>query len=137
MNVIIDTNVLVSGIFFKGTPFNLLVAWKKGKFKLIITHEILDEYKRVIEDLSKNFPNIQVAGIIEKIALNSVLTFSVNLPEPICTDPDDDKFFAAAIASKTKIIISGDKHLLSKSGHSGVKVLKPSEFYDTYISLNK
>lgn len=134
MNVIIDTNVLVSGIFFKGTPFNLLLAWKNGKFKLIITHEILDEYKRVIEELSDKFPNVQVDGIIEKIAMNSVLTFSILLPEPICTDPDDDKFFSAAIASKTNIIISGDKHLLSKSGYSGIKVLKPSEFYDSYIS---
>ena len=53
---------------------------------------------------------------IEKIALNSVFSLSINLSEPICTDPDDDKFFAAAIASKTKIIVSGDKHLHYKSG---------------------
>jgi len=135
MNVIIDTNVLVSGVFFKGPPFHILLAWKNGKFNLIITHEILEEYKRVIEELSESFPSVHTAGIIEKIAMNSVLTFSVNLLEPICTDPDDDKFFAAAIASKTKIIISGDKHLLSKSGYSEIKVLRPKEFIDLYISL--
>ena len=135
MNVIIDTNVLVSGIFFKGPPYDILLAWKNGKFNLIITDEILEEYKRVIEELSESFPSIQITGIIEKIAMNSVLTFSINLPEQICTDPDDDKFFAAAIASKTKIIISGDKHLLSKSGYSGIKVLRASEFYNSYISL--
>jgi len=134
MNAIIDTNVLVSGIFFKGTPFDILLAWKKGKLRLIITHEILAEYKRVIEELADKFPSIQVSGIIEQIAMNSVLTFSINLPEPICTDHDDDKFFAAAIASKTRIIVSGDKHLLVKTGYSGINVLKPSDFYRTYIS---
>jgi uncharacterized protein len=48
MNVILDTNVLVSGIFFKGPPFQILLAWKNKKFKLITTHAILEEYKRVI-----------------------------------------------------------------------------------------
>jgi uncharacterized protein len=67
-------------------------------------------------------------AILEKITLNCQLTFSVSPAEQICDDPDDDKFFTAAIASETKIIVSGDKHLLCKSGYSGIKVIKPSEF---------
>jgi uncharacterized protein len=134
MKVIVDTNVLVSGIFFKGPPFQILLAWKNNKFKLVTTHEILEEYKRVITELSEQFPTIEVSGIIEKIAINSVFSLSINLSEPICTDPDDDKFFAAAIASKTKIIVSGDKHLHKESGHAGIMVIKPIDFLRGYLS---
>jgi putative PIN family toxin of toxin-antitoxin system len=128
MKAILDTNVLVSGIFFKGPPHDILVEWKKGKFKLVVSHEILDEYRRIVDDLSDKFPNIDITEIMEKIALNCEVTFSIVLRESICDDPDDDKFFAAAIASKSKIIISGDKHLLNKSGYSGIMVVKPAEF---------
>ena len=65
MNIILDTNVLVSGIFFKGPPFRILLAWKNNKFKLVTTHQIIEEYKRVINELSAQFPMINVSGIID------------------------------------------------------------------------
>jgi len=133
MNVILDTNVLVSGIFFKGPPFEILIAWKNGKFRLVVSHAILEEYRRVINEISEEHPSINTSGIIDKIAINSFLTFSINLPEQICIDPDDDKFIATAITSRTKIIISGDKHLLVKSGYAGIKVIKPRDFLQFYL----
>jgi predicted nucleic acid-binding protein len=45
----------------------------------------------------------------------------------------DDKFFACALASESKVIISGDNHLLDVSGYAGVEVLKPREFVDRYL----
>jgi len=55
------------------------------------------------------------------------------LPEPVSKDPDDDKFIACAIASKTKIIVSGDKHLLDVSGYKGIEVLTPRQFVEKYM----
>jgi uncharacterized protein len=133
MKVILDTNVLVSGIFFKGPPHRILVEWKKGRFQLVASHAILDEYKRIVEGLSVEFPTADATEAFQKIALGVHLTFAIALPAKVCDDPDDDKFFAAAIASKTDIVVSGDKHLLSKSGYSGVTVLRPADFVRTYI----
>lgn len=133
MNVILDTNVVVSGIFFKGPPFEILMAWKKNKFTLVTTHEILDEYKIVVESLSEQFSGIDVTEILEIITLNSHLSFSVALPNKVCVDPDDDKFIAAALASKTKLIVSGDKHLLNVSGYAGIDVVKPGDFLRTCL----
>ncbi|NTW34877.1 MAG: PIN domain-containing protein [Syntrophobacteraceae bacterium] len=42
------------------------------------------------------------------------------LGEPVCEDPDDDKFIACTMASKTNLIVSGDKHLLKVSGFQAV-----------------
>ena len=47
--------------------------------------------------------------------------------------PDDDKFFAAAIDTRTKIIVSGDKHLLRESGYQGVSVVTPRQFVVRYL----
>ena len=55
------------------------------------------------------------------------------LPEQVCTDPDDDKFLACAVASRTKIITSGDKALLKTSGYAGIEVLTPRAFVDKYL----
>jgi predicted nucleic acid-binding protein len=44
--------VLVSGIFFGGTPYRILRAWRDGKIQIVLSPEILDEYRRVGEILA-------------------------------------------------------------------------------------
>ena len=134
MKVILDTNVLVSGIFFKGPPCRIFQIWKKGQIDIVISHEILEEYRRVIQDVSTQFPDIEISNLFEMITLKAHFTLSLASHPQVCDDPDDDKFFSAALASKTSIIISGDKHLLDKSGYSGINVLKPRNFLDRYFS---
>ena len=58
----------------------------------------------------------------------------VILKEPVCEYPDDDKFFACALACDGKVIVSGDKHLLRVSGYLDIDVLKPREFVDKFLS---
>ena len=128
MKVILDTNVFISGIFFTGPPSQILKAWREGKLKLLFSPEILEEYQRVGTALAEQFPDIELVVIHAEVV--SVPT----LPEPVCVDPDDDKFIALAVASSTHIIVSGDKHLLQVSGHHGVRVLKPRQFVDEHLS---
>jgi predicted nucleic acid-binding protein len=52
----------------------------------------------------------------------------------ICTDPDDDKFLACALASGAATIVSGDKHLVAVSGYRGIEVLRPRAFVDRYLA---
>jgi putative PIN family toxin of toxin-antitoxin system len=134
MKGILDTNVLVSAVFFKGPPYRLFQIWKKGQIEIVISHEILAEYRRVIQDISTHFPHVDISNLFEMITLKSHLTLSLALHPQICDDPDDDKFFSAALASKTSIVISGDKHLLDKSGFSGITVLRPRTFLDLHFS---
>jgi predicted nucleic acid-binding protein len=59
------------------------------------------------------------------------------LPEPVCEDPDDDKFIACAVASRCKVIVSGDRHLLKLSGFGGIKVMRPGQFMDENLSKRR
>lgn len=133
MKVVLDTNVFISGIFFTGPPFRILSAWRDGDVKIVISAEILDEYRRVGIALAEQFPDINIGPILELVAGEAETVRASNLPEPVCKDPDDDKFVACAVASGVKLIISGDKHLLKVSGYQGIHVLNPRKFVDNYL----
>ena len=53
MKIVLDTNVLVSGIFFSGPPYEILKAWRDGRIGLVISTEILTEYQRVADELAQ------------------------------------------------------------------------------------
>lgn len=131
--IILDTNVVISGIFFHGPPYQILEEWKNGKFQFITSHEILDEYKEVADELSLQFKDIDQTKTIELISLNSKVFFSIALKDRVTDDPKDDKFIACALASKTNIIVSGDKHLLAVNGYKGIRILNPRQFIDEFI----
>lgn len=63
----------------------------------------------------------------------TALLYSMPYYEAVCDDPDDDKFFACAIAGGADLIISGDKHLLKMSGYQGIKVVRPRQFVDEIL----
>lgn len=134
MRVILDTNVFISGIFFTGPPHQILKAWRDGKLKLVLSVEILEEYQRVGAALAEQFPKIDLKPILEFIMLHAEMVAAPPIPEPVCTDPDDDKFLACAVAGNARIIVSGDKHLLQVSGYQGVQVLKPRQFVDECLT---
>jgi len=133
LKVVMDTNVFVSGVFFSGPPYQILNAWQSGDFELIVSQAILDEYKRVGEILAEDRPSIDLNPILTFVIEHAKVYKPVKLTEPVCEDPDDDKFFACALASGSRIIISGDKHLLKVSGYEGIEVLKPREFVDRFL----
>lgn len=92
MTVVLDTNVVISGIFWSGPPGKILKAWHDGKFKLAVSLEIIEEYRRVGDELGRKFPHVNVSGIIDLLAFNSDIYGIDPQSAAICRDPDDDKF---------------------------------------------
>ena len=133
MKIILDTNVFISGIFFTGSPAQVLRAWENNSFQIVISKNILVEYQRVAESLSSKFPSIDIIPIIELLTVHCEFIDTQDINISVCADPDDDKFIECAVASKCKTIISGDKHLLKLSGYDGIDVLKPRQFVDNYL----
>jgi uncharacterized protein len=133
MKVILDTNVFVSGAFFSGPPFQILAARREGRVQLIISPEILEEYRRVGKILAEDHPGVRFESILEFVIQNAILVSAPPLSEGVCADPDDDKFLACALASKSNIVVSGDRHLLNVTGYQNIEVLKPREFLEKHL----
>lgn len=134
MRLVLDTNVLVSGIFFSGPPSQILSAWQQRKLEFVISVDILAEYQRVAAILGEKFPAVDLQPILDLIAVNSDIIDAPALPHPVSEDPDDDMFLACAIAGRTGLIVSGDKHLLDVNGYQDIRIIKPREFVDTYLA---
>ena len=67
------------------------------------------------------------------MAVHSHIVQATPLPRVICDDPKDDIFLACALAAGTRIVVSGDGHLLAVSGWSGIQVLRPKTFVDEFL----
>src|SRR5258705_9360205 len=98
LKVVMDTNVFVSGVFFSGPPYQILKAWQSGKFELVLSPEILDEYQRVGEILAEEHPRIDLNPMLNFVIEHAKVYRPTKLSEPVCEDPDDDKFLACALA---------------------------------------
>ena len=83
MKIVLDTNVLISGIFWTGAPEKILKAWEQQIISLAITPEILEEYSRVAHILAQRYPTIDIEPIMQLIMIHAELYQSVTLPEPV------------------------------------------------------
>ena len=132
--VVVDTNVFLSGVFFGGVPGRILEAWQAGHLTLVLSPAILAEYHRAGAVLAARYARIEGAldPLLALIAQSVTMVDAPELPAAVSADPDDDKFLACAIASRTPVIVSGDKHLLRVSGWSGIEVLTPRQVIERY-----
>jgi putative PIN family toxin of toxin-antitoxin system len=124
---VLDTNVLVSEIFFGGLPRQLLDLWADGRFELIVSPSIIDEYLRTCDRLGASHPALAYEAILAALIGHATLAADVVHDEAVTADPDDDKFMLCA-RDNSALVVSGDGLLLATSGWAGVRVLTPRAF---------
>lgn len=125
---IVDTNVVISGIFWKGAPLEILRAWQKQRFRLAVSLPILDEYRRVLEEMTRKRSSAVLDSILEVIELHSEIVEPARFAKTVCSDPDDDKFLEAAIAANADYVVSGDTALLKLKNYQRVQIVRPAQF---------
>jgi len=133
LTVVLDTNVIISGIFFTGPPKAVIEAWIDSRIEVAVSLAILDEYRRVLSELSDQFTDVDVSGMMDFFTVNSLICDVESLDEQICDDPDDDKFLACALASGAKVLVTGDKALLRVGHLREARILRPRSFLDEYL----
>jgi putative PIN family toxin of toxin-antitoxin system len=136
VSIVLDTNVLISGILFAGPPARILDAWAGDRVQFVVSPEILEEYQRVAIELGRKYPQIQVQPILAVLTTTSEVYLARSLPEQICRDASDDKFLACALAARVNTVASGDKALLAVSGFEGIEVVNPKVFVESHLENN-
>ena len=134
MKVVLDTNVLVSGIFWHGPASRILELWAKDKLEVVVSPEILTEYQRLLAELERARP----AGLADAwtvfIAQHATVIHPADHPR-LCRDPDDDKFLHCALSAGARALVSGDKDLLSMVRVADVEMLTPTVFLRRYTQM--
>ena len=128
MNVVLDTNVLVSAIFWPGESRECVVRWARRRYQLAVTVPILTAYGEIARRLAHRFSAINPEPWLKWIEAKAKVYEPAPLGKQRSSDPDDDPFLACALASGAKIIVSKDHHLLDLGKPFGVEILWPRQF---------
>lgn len=127
---VFDTNVLISGIVYAGKSKLLIDAILEGKITLIISMQIIREFRRVIIrdkfKLSKNQQNIITNFVLR---IGNIVKVKSRF-KVVKQDPNDDRILRTAHDGKADYIISGDEHLLSLKEFRGIKIVTVSEMLE-------
>ena len=126
--VVIDTNVFVSGLTFKGKPREVLDLIWRGDIEACISSFIFKELEETLK-MDFSWDRDQIKHTIEKIKAKTILIQPKNKISVIKENDDDNRILECAIEGKVQYLISGDrKHLLPLKEYQGTKILSPSEF---------
>jgi predicted nucleic acid-binding protein len=69
-----------------------------------------------------------LTSILRIIELHSEMVGPVSFAQPVCSDPDDDKFLEAALAAHAGYVVSGDAALLNVKLYRGIEIVRPARF---------
>jgi len=131
MRIVVDTNILISGIFFGGKPRELLQMCFSGKLQMVCTEEIFIEYMKTIDRLTeKTGKNVRTE--IEPILIENLEFIENSNFGSYSRDPDDDKFINCAISGEIQNIISGDKDLLVLKKIKEIEIITAAEFLNRF-----
>lgn len=132
MRIVLDTNLLVSGIISTGLPRQLVVAAKAGAFELCTSEMLLDELLDVISR-DKFATRLVQAGlapltIVEDLRALAVVVSPSMVARVVLADPDDDHVLAAALTGAADLIATGDKRdLLPLGSYQGIAIVTAKE----------
>ena len=134
MNVVPDTNLMISGFLWRGAPRDVMHLATSRRINFCGTKATYKEFCRVISYAKFANKLISLHFSLQRLTLDYLTIVSI-FPKPqqfdqpiVKEDPDDDIFVYAAMASRASIIVSGDKHLLGMKEVEGVHVLNAYEF---------
>lgn len=132
MKVVLDTNVLVSGLLQPLGPSGQIVRLVAGG-ELVLCHDprILDEYAEVLQREKFRFDPERVATFLEQIRADGIPVAA----RPLATrlpDPDDEAFLEVALAGGARYLVTGNLKHYPAEAREGVDVLAPRAFIDVY-----
>ena len=131
IRAVLDTNVVVSGLLWHGTPHALLDRVREGELTFISSPALLAELAEVLarpqfETILARSNTSRERSLAEVRELTEVIE-PPPLAEPVCRDPDDDAVLALAVAAHVAVIVSGDRDLLDLKIFQGIAIVTPAE----------
>ena len=131
--VVLDTNVWISGVFFRrGIPARLLAAWRDNNYQLIISHPILDELSAQLHQKTVKFgaPSSLADEWLKYVDAYAEFVPIKHNAAGVCRDPKDDQFLETAVSGQATHLVTGDKDLLVLGLYQDIPIITPRDFAD-------
>ena len=133
MRIVLDTNVVLSALLWRGTPHHLLATiGQRSSIQLYSSTALLEELADVLTRPSATKRLALIGRSAREVLADFVeaieLVEPASVPRVVVGDVDDDQVIAAAIAARADLIVSGDrKHLLPLGSHQGIDIVDAAE----------
>ena len=137
MRIVLDTNILVSGLHNPdGTPGRIIDLVLDNKIKVLYDDRILSEYLDVLPRPALAIQPEQARAVVEYFRLSGERIAAMPLPKNIFPDIDDIAFAEVAITGEADALVTGNaKHFSNLKAH-GLTVLSPAGFLEKYTEQN-
>ena len=126
MRLVLDTNVVASGLLWSGAPRLLLQARRDKRIELFTSRALLAELTEILArskfDKKIEASSLSIDEIVDRYAVLAALVRPIVI-ERTAPDPDDDVVIGTALAAKADLIVTGDKLLLSLAQHHEVRIV--------------
>ncbi len=139
--VVLDTNVLISGVIASGYSASILDAVRCEEIKLVTSAHLLEEFSDVISrcHIAQKYPKAaeKAESLLDFLRAFAILTAGIPDEHATSPDRDDDFVLACALDEKVDCIVSGDPHLLGLKTYKEIPILTPKEFVERYSIPHK
>lgn len=131
MRLVLDTNIVASGLLWDGAPARLIDAAQAGVIEIYTSRTLVAELTRILKR-AKFAKAIATSGVgIEGLVLGyaelASLVEPMPIPPTIIADPDDDHVLACALAAEAELIVSGDRHLLGLGMYQNIEIITAAQ----------
>ena len=129
LRVVLDTNILISALGWKGASREILEKCINDKIRLLESNDLLEELINVLKRPKFDFiPPLKKAEFLRYLVEISEIIHPKENLETIKDDISDNKVLECAIEGNADYIISGDEHLLNLKQFKGIKIISAKEF---------
>jgi putative PIN family toxin of toxin-antitoxin system len=135
--VVLDTNVLLSAIFFGGPPRLVLEAAIQGDYTLCLSESLIEEFRGVLCRPKFYFNTKEIETIIAELLGIAELAEPTRRIRVVKNYPDDDRVIECALTAEANFIVTGDNHLLQLKQYSGIQLINPEHFLKVLLERRK
>ena len=133
MRVVVDTNVLISAIFWTGKPKQILNKVRREEITFLTSEFILEELRDVLTREDKPFKlSDQEAERVVAGMRNLAVLVKIDSHMSVCRDENDNRVLECAIDGNADCIITGDSHLLQLGSFQKISIITVSDFLDYF-----
>jgi uncharacterized protein len=129
VRVVIDNNVIVSGVFWGRVPRRVLVAAAARRFETVTSVPLVFELGDVLLGDFGVTPD-GLAWVLADLLSYAAVVIPSEQPELLPRDPDDVMVLSCAAACRADCIVTGDRDLLVLREVHDTRIITPREFLD-------
>lgn len=131
--VVLDTNILLSALLFKGKLAGIVDLWRSARIVPALSRETFAEFKAVLGYPKFSLSSQEILMIIEQEVLPYFEIVEVgDKAEGVCRDPNDEKFIACAVSASAEFIVTVDKDLLDMGVYKSVRIVSASKLLEMF-----